>query len=165
MSLCLKRKSIRDYKPDAIEENKIHALLKSAMQAPSAVNQQPWAFYVITNRTVLNKLGDISNGSRHLKKAPLAILTLIDQNCKRPEMAPTDLAAATQNMLLEAVNQDLGGLWIGVHPREERIDAIRKIVDLPSNLSPFSLVAIGVPNQSTEVTHYRYDEAKITRLD
>lgn len=165
MSLCLKRKSIRNYKPDSIEEDKIKALLKSAMQAPSAVNQQPWEFYVITNKDILDQLGDISNGSRHVKKAPLAILTLINQQCKRPEMAPTDLAAATQNILLEAVNQDLGGLWIGVHPREERINAIREIIDLPSHLSPFSLVAIGVPNQSTEVTSYRYDDAKITRLD
>jgi nitroreductase len=165
MSLCLKRKSIRDYKPDSIEDAKITALLKSAMQAPSAVNQQPWEFYVITNRNLLDKLGDISTGSRHLKKAPLAILTLINQHCKRPEMAPTDCAAATQNILLEAVNQNLGAVWIGVHPREERIDAIRHIIDLPTHLSPFSLIAIGVPNQSTKVTDFRYDTAKITRLD
>ena len=42
--------SIRKYKNQPVEKEKILRILKAGMQSPSAWNQQPWEFYVVTNK-------------------------------------------------------------------------------------------------------------------
>ncbi|MBQ3994247.1 MAG: nitroreductase family protein, partial [Erysipelotrichaceae bacterium] len=56
MNSIYHRVSIRKYQNKPIEKEKILAILKAAMQAPSATNQQPWEFYVVTNREKLMAL-------------------------------------------------------------------------------------------------------------
>ncbi len=161
MSLPLQRKSIRKFIPAEIQDETIERLMMSAMQAPSATNQQPWAFIVIKNKTILEKLSQISKGAWPLKDAPLGILTLMKENVNRPLMAPQDLAASTQNLLLEATHMNLGAVWIGVYPKEERIGAIKDIIDIDEGLTPFSLVALGYPDDSVSLhVNYRFDPSK-----
>ncbi len=162
MSLCQKRRSIRKYLDEPVSDAAIEAILRSAMQAPSARNQQPWRFVVIKNPKLLEQLGGISRGAWPLKGAPLGILTLIDEpeNAKR-EMVPQDLAASTQNILLEATNQSLGAVWIGVYPLEDRMEKVRRILNLEQEDQPFSLIAIGHPAESTEPKASRYDPDRI----
>ena len=50
------RVSIRKFQDRPVEKEKIDAILRAAMQAPSAVNQQPWEFYVVTNRDKIQSL-------------------------------------------------------------------------------------------------------------
>lgn len=165
MSLCMERKSIRRFLPKAVEDDTIEKLLTSAMQAPSATNQQPWAFVVIKNKEILAKLSQVSKGAWPLKEAPLGILTLIKKDCKHPVMAPQDMSAATQNILLEATHQGLGGVWIGVHPREERIENIQNMLVLPKEHEPFSLIALGYPAEDDKNIKVRYDATRIKVLD
>ncbi len=161
MSLPLQRKSIRKFIPAKIQDETIERLMMSAMQAPSATNQQPWAFIVIKNKDILKKLSQVSKGAWPLKDAPLGILTLMKENVNRPMMAPQDLSAATQNILLEATHMNLGGVWIGVYPREERIGAIKDIIDIDEGFTPFSLIALGYPDDSVSThVNYRYDSSK-----
>ena len=54
------RVSIRRYESRPVEEEKVEQLLRAAMAAPSARNQQPWAFYVVTDRGTLGALADCS---------------------------------------------------------------------------------------------------------
>ena len=165
MSLCLKRQSIRNYSTKPIEEEKIEALLKSAMQAPSARNQQPWEFYVIKNRKIIDRLSEVSPGARHLKGAPLAIMPLMKAEAPAPDMRPQDLSAATQNILLEVTNQGLGAVWIGVYPKSERLEAIHKIIDIPKDLIPFSLIAIGYPESESSPKALRYDTNRVKVIE
>ncbi len=160
MSLVLKRKSIRKFIPAEIQDETIERLMMSAMQAPSATNQQPWAFIVIKNQAILEKLSNISKGAWPLKDAPLGILTLMKKDVNRPLMAPQDLAAATQNILLEATHMGLGSVWIGVYPKEDRIGAIEDILTIDKDTIPFSLIALGYPDDSVS-THvkYRFDKS------
>ena len=46
-------------------------------------------------------------------------------------------------MLIAATSLDLGSLWLGVWPQEDKIDSIRKALSLPDFITPFSLVALG----------------------
>ena len=165
MSLCLKRQSIRNFNQDPIDDEIIEKLLKSAMQAPSARNQQPWEFYVIKNRDVLHQLAQVSNGARHLEKAPLAILTLMQEDTPAPLMCSQDLSAATQNILLEATNLGLGSLWIGLYPIEERIENVKNTIDLKDSLTPFSLIALGYPSSPHKDKPLRYDASRVTVIE
>ncbi len=166
MSLCLQRKSIRKFLDSKVSDDVIERLMMSAMQAPSATNQQPWSFVVIKNRALLEKLSAISKGAWPLKEAPLGILTLYKEETNRPMMVPQDMAAATQNILLEATNQGLGSVWIGVYPREERMEAIENLVPMEVGHKPFSLVALGYPeSQSHKKVTHRFDKQKYSVIE
>jgi len=165
MSLTLRRKSIRKFVDSKVSDDAIEKLLMSGMQAPSATNQQPWEFIVIKNREILEKLSEVSQGAWPLKDAPLGILTLMKEDVKRPEMAPQDMAASTQNILLQATDLGLGAVWIGVYPREERMQTIQKLLDIKPALFPFSLIALGYPESQNEHVKYRFDSKRIKVIE
>ncbi len=163
MSLCMQRKSIRRYEKTPVSDDMLESLLRSAMQAPSAVNQQPWRFVIIKNKDLLEKLSTVSKGAWPLKEAPIGILTVFKDDFKRKEMVPQDMAAATQNILLEATHQGLGAVWIGVYPRAERMDEIKSILNL-ENGEPFSLIALGHPAEDQTIKP-RFDAQRIQVIE
>lgn len=162
MSLIMKRKSIREFTNTPITNEQIKQLLTSAMQAPSAKNQQPWDFIVVDDRTILDKLSTMHIGSWPLKTAPLAIIPVLRESDKSPRMTVQDVSASVENILLEAVNLELGAVWIGVYPLEERIEHINNIFDFPQSNQPFAILAIGHPLKDKEIT-IRYDESRVFR--
>ena len=70
----INRRSIRSYKSDAVTEEQIEHVLRAAMTAPSAGNQQPWEFIVVTDRTLLTKINEVHPHSKMLLEAPMAIV-------------------------------------------------------------------------------------------
>lgn len=163
MDIIFNRRSIRKYQDKAVEQEKIDKILRAAMQAPSAVNQQPWEFIVVQNKDTLAKLAGISPYSKMVADAPLAIVVLANED--RMSMRhhwEQDLAAATQNILLEAVYLGLGAVWLGVAPTEERMDEVRNIFGLSKKLRPFCVISIGYPAVGQENKFVdRYDPSKV----
>lgn len=162
MSIIMKRKSVREFKDNKILENEIKSLLQAGMQAPSAKNQQPWDFIVVDDRKILDKLASMSQGSWPLETSPLAIIPMLRKSEKSPHMTVQDLSAATENILLEAVNLGLGGVWIGVFPLEDRIDHVSELFNINGDTLPFAIIALGHPLKEKDVT-IRYDESRIFR--
>ena len=162
MNIIQSRQSIRKYKEKKIEEEKIQELLKSAMQAPNAKNQQPWEFIVVDDQEKLKRMSKASKGSWPLEKAPLAIVTIVKETDKSPHYREQDLSAATQNILLEAHRQDLGAVWIGCYPLEERTSLIKEVLSIPSPYEPFSVIALGYPDE-TRTLQSRYKEELVHR--
>lgn len=160
MSIVMNRKSVRDFKPNTVSETMIEALLKAGMQAPSANNQQPWNFIVVTEREKLDKLSEMSKGSWMLKSAPLAIIPVMLPGGKSPLMKEQDLSAATQNILVEAVDLGLGGVWIGTHPIKERVAFVKEIFDIPNDVTPFSIIALGIPTEKKDIIP-RFDKTRV----
>jgi len=130
------------------------------MQAPSAKNQQPWEFIVVDDQKLLKKMSEASNGSWPLSGAPLAIVTIMKSTDKSPYYAVQDMSASTQNILLEATNQGLGAVWIGCYPLEERTSLIKDVLGIPIPYEPFSVIAIGYPDETREINS-RYEESRI----
>ena len=157
------RRSIRKYKNIQIEKEKIEKLLHAAMQAPSAGNQQPWEFLILENKETLGKLSKISPYATMLKEAPLAIIVLSNEEKMRfPEYWQQDLGAATQNILLEAVELGLGSVWLGVAPLKEREDFIKEMFNLPNEVTPFNIIVLGYPSEGQENKFVdRYDEVRV----
>ncbi|QNU68789.1 nitroreductase family protein [Ruminiclostridium herbifermentans] len=161
MNSIFTRRSIRKYTNEAVPSSLIKNLLKAAMSAPSACNQQPWHFLVIDDRSTLDKLSTHNSGYSMLKEASLAILI-----CGEIETAilkhfwAEDCAAATQNLLLAAHASGLGGVWLGVYPEENKGVFLKEVLNIPNHITPFSLISLGYPAETKEPED-RYNEDKI----
>jgi nitroreductase len=161
MKEIFNRRSVRNFEEKPVEREKIDKLLKAAMQAPSAGNQQPWEFIVVENKDTLNKLSEMSPYSKMVAKAPVAIVILGNHNnLKYPGYWEQDLGAATENLLLEAVHLGLGGVWLGVAPLEDRMNYVKEMFDVPENVLAFAVVPIGYPTGEQKFVD-RYDSTRV----
>lgn len=161
MNSLFTRRSIRKYKPNPVAKDDITYLLKAAMAAPSAGNQQPWQFIVVDDKSILQKINELHPYAKMLLEAPLAIVVCGDLSAERHAgMWVQDCSAATQNILLAADYKGLGSCWIGIHPRAERAKTISDLLNIPDNILPFSIIAIGYPAESKEPND-RYSEDRV----
>lgn len=140
------RRSIRQFRDQPVPADMVTAIIKAAMMAPSAGNQQPWHFIVINNRAKLDAIPAIHPYSRMVLQAPVAILLCGDEQVKPwTDFWVQDCSAATQNMLLAARDLGLGSVWAGIYPVEERIAGFRRLFSIPEPIVPFALVPVGWP--------------------
>ncbi len=145
------RRSIRSYTENPVSEADIETLLRAAMAAPSAKNQQPWRFVVTTERELIDRLADVSPFGGMLTKAPLAITVCGDlHDLERPGMWQQDCSAAVQNTLLAAHALGLGAVWIGIWPQPERVAPLKELLGLPEGVEPFCMLSIGHPSARRE---------------
>ncbi len=143
------RRSIRRYKQKEAEEEKILKIIEAGMFAPSAHNRQPWHFLPTKDRELLNKIAERHPYAKMLKTASHAILICGDLTLEGSKgYLAVDCAAATQNMMLAAYSLGLGSVWIAVYPREERMEMMREFFELPENIVPISLIAVGYPDET-----------------
>ena len=113
MDAILGRRSIRGYTTRKIDPPLIEKLLRAAMAAPSAGNQQPWRFVVIDDRAVLDAIPKLHPYAEMLKAAPLAIAVCGQvEGLKHADYWVQDCAAATQNLLVAAHALGLGAVWL-----------------------------------------------------
>ena len=147
------RTSIRQYKDQPVEQEKVDILLKAAMAAPTAVNLQPWHFIVITDKPTIDLLS-----GRQPTNAPLLIAvcgdtdktTMPDGKTKLPDFWVEDVSAATENLLLAAHALGLGAVWTGVYPAMERVAEVANVLNCPQNIVPMAVVRIGYPDEAPE---------------
>ena len=145
------RRSIRKFETKAVEDEKIMQIIRAAMYAPSARNTQSWQFIIITEKEIHKKIMQVHPYAKMLNEAPLAILVCGDKTFETNESyLAINCSAATQNILLSAHELQLASVWLGVYPREDRVKGITEIFDLPENILPISLVAIGYSNEEIE---------------
>ncbi|MDD5086761.1 MAG: nitroreductase family protein [Candidatus Nanoarchaeia archaeon] len=144
------RRSIRKYKQGEISEEQIKQILEAGMQAPSARNQQPWHFIVVKDKEIIEKIIEAHPNASMAKQASFGILVCGDLNLETAEgMWIQDCSAATQNILLAVHALNLGAVWTGVYPREERMEGFKKLFDLSENIIPFSFIPIGYPDEKS----------------
>jgi len=161
MEAILERRSIRKYTSEPVSEDMIKELLKAAMAAPSAGNEQPWHFIIIRDRAILDRIPSVHPYSQMVKQAPLAILVCGDLDlAMHGEMWVQDCSAATENLLIAVQAKGLGAVWLGVYPREERIKGLRKLLNIPRHVAPFALVPIGYPGEKKPPSK-RYKKSRI----
>lgn len=140
------RRSVRQYTDEAVSDEHVETLLRAAMAAPSAGNQQVWELVVIDDRRLLDAIPTVHPYAPMCTEARLAIAVCADPARERyAGFWIQDCAAATQNILLTAHALGLGAVWLGVHPGGDRAAAIRELLKLPERIQPLSIVAIGHP--------------------
>ena len=162
-----KRRSIRKFKPGAeVTDEQIKLLLESAMLAPSACNTRPWEFVVVKDRAKFEQIRTLHPHAGMLETASLAIIVVALPEVQESVRGglpmgfyPQDCGAATQNILLAAVEQGLGTCWCGVYPKEETVAELQKL--LGTTKLPFNIIAVGVPDEEP-APRGSYEESKVT---
>lgn len=159
----LARRSIRSYEPREVPAEYVRALLQAAMAAPSAVARDPWRFVVLRSAQVRAKVAaGLSNGGM-LASSGLGFAVCGDLNAahdKQLSYLIQDCAAAIENLLLAATGLGLGAVWLGVHPREDRVAHVREVLGIPEGVLPISCIAVGFPSE-TKPPRTRYNDAVV----
>ncbi|MFW6224100.1 MAG: nitroreductase family protein [Bacteroidota bacterium] len=149
--ILLNRRSVRKFSNIPVSREKLEKMLKAAMYAPSARNNQPWHFVVVQQRDRLDRLAEIHPYAKMLKTATAAILVCADHEREENDSYNAqNCAAATQNILLTAYELGVGSCWLGVMPRQERMKNIADFMELPDHVVPVSLIALGEPDEHKE---------------
>jgi nitroreductase len=153
------RRSIRVYAPGEVSEEHVKTLLEAAMAAPSAVAKDPWRFIVIRQRATLEAIAAALPNGQMLATAAVGIVVCGDLDAAHDRQLSyllQDCSAAIENLLLCAQILGLGACWLGIHPREERIQRLSQLLALPPSVIPVSGIAVGCPGETKEPrTRYR----------
>lgn len=145
----LNRRSIRKYTSDKVSDEQIEKIIEAGMFAPSAVNTKPWHFIVLRSQSIFNSIIEANPNAGMLKQASAAVLICFDEKLQHDKgYGPVDCSAATQNMLLAAHGLGLGACWVGIYPRQNRVDALHKLFELPEHVIPFAVISVGFPNET-----------------
>ncbi|MEW5821815.1 MAG: nitroreductase family protein [Cyanobacteriota bacterium] len=161
MYSLLARRSIRKYTEEKVPESKVLEIINAAMAAPSAGDQRPWHFVIINKREILDQIPGFHPYASMVKQASVAILICGDPTLEmHKNYWVQDCSAATQNILIAIQALGLGGVWLGVYPRETRVVEFRKLLEMPEEIIPFALIPIGYPDEYLPPA-VRYDESRI----
>lgn len=148
LEIAKNRRSLRGYLDTQVEDEKLNKILQAAQAAPTAVNFQPVRLITVKSKDGLDKISKAAN----IYSAPLAIIVCADKDKAwvRPfdNMQSTDIDASivTDHMMLEATDLGLGSVWICYF----NPDVIREEFDIPDNLVPINILAIGYPSPDAE---------------
>lgn len=155
-----KRVSVREFTDEKVTKEQLELILRAAMQAPSAVNQQPWEFLVCEDIDAIRKFSEQGVFARSLKTAPLVLLLYYREDVSHPMFTMQDMGACAENCLLQAAALNLGAVWMGVAPKEDRMKSVEDAFGKLDNCRPFCMIAIGHPNANPKQVS-RYDESRV----
>jgi len=159
------RRSIRVFTHEVVSEEAVNILLQAAMAAPSAAAKDPWRFVVVRNPLVLQAIADALPNGKMIATASVGIIVCGDLEAAHDRQLSyllQDCSAAMQNLLLAAHVLGLGACWLGIHPREDRIERLRQALALPANVIPIGGAAVGYPGEDKE-SRTRFNEQHVHR--
>ncbi len=143
IDLVKNRFSVRGFQSRAVEREKLDVVLEAARFAPSAVNRQPWKFFVVTDANVLAALGETYTRD-WFRSAPMCIVacgnhTEAWHRADGKDHCDIDVAIAVEHIVLAAAEQGLGTCWVC------NFDAVKcaEILSLPVDVEPIALIPIG----------------------
>jgi nitroreductase len=163
------RRAVRAYRPQALDEPAIRQLIDAAVQAPSAANQQPWAFTVVRDQRVLERLsaetksyvlahlpagrdlarfhGRLDDPQFHIfYRAP--VLILISGVAPGPWIIE-DCSLAAENLMLAACAAGLGSCWIGFAQSYLNTPEGKSLLQIPSAWVPVAPIIVGHPSEAS----------------
>lgn len=148
------RTSIRAYTDKEVDDRTVTELLKAGMAAPTAMNSQPWVFYVVRDKNRMQAISETLPYTKMAKDASVLIVPCGDRKLFLTGEGMTywvqDVSAAAENILLAAHAMGLGAVWTGVYPMRERISEVSGILELDPEHVPLCIIPIGYPAENPE---------------
>ncbi|MDQ1279786.1 MAG: hypothetical protein QG670_1048 [Thermoproteota archaeon] len=139
----LKRRSIRSYKPDPIQEEVLNNILEAGRLAPTAGNRQPWHFIVVTDQRLKQELSQ-GKWNTFIKDSAFTIVGCAYMGSEYAQRWSTvDVSIALENMVLTAAAQGVGSCWVGDFKEEE----VKRLFGIPEDHKVVCLVAFGYPTE------------------
>jgi nitroreductase len=139
------RRSVRAYRSDPVEQDKLLRILNAARLAPSAANRQPLHVYVIRDEATRQALA-AAYSQEWFVQAPVIVCV-----CSRPgeawrrsdgkSYADVDAAIAMDHLILAAAAEGLGTCWIGAFKPDE----VRRVLGVSDDLEPVAMTPLGYP--------------------
>ncbi|MFO7956597.1 MAG: nitroreductase family protein [Candidatus Brocadiia bacterium] len=139
------RRSVRSWKNEPVEDEKLEQVLEAGRLAPSASNRQEWRFVVVRDPELRRELIEAANGQDFVGEAPVVIAACAVEHdhimsCEHPCFL-IDLAIAVDHMTLAARELGLGTCWIGAFKQEK----VREVLGIPDTVEVVSLLPMGYP--------------------
>lgn len=164
LDIIRKRRSVRAFKKDTVEDEKIREILLSAMFSPNARGTRPWEFIIVKEQATKDALSMITHSSKFVKGAPVIIVVCFDTT--KGKRLKEDSSVVAEHIHLEAVNQGLASCWVQVADAGEPVGSaeptVKKLLGIPEHIYVQCLMPIGYavregsPHKDSE-----YDEEKI----
>jgi nitroreductase len=164
--LAEKRRSVKVYAKRPVEAGKMDAIIEAALRSPSGKAARPWAFVVVTDKTLLEKLSVAKpQGAAFVKDAPVAVVVCGDPSVSGLWVEDCSIAAVT--MQYAALALDLGSRWAQMRGNNfnegtTSTQYIAGLLGLPENLSVLCIIAIGYPGE--EVVPYKKDALRFDKV-
>ncbi len=134
------RRSIRSYRTDPVEWEKVEAAVDAARLAATGHGVEPWEFVVVTDAGVRNQIAKLCDYGKFIAQAPVCVIVL----CRDTEYYLEDGSAATQNMMVAAFARGLGSCWVA-GDKKPYAKSILRLVGAPAEYKLVSTVALGYP--------------------
>lgn len=151
IDIIRQRRSIRKFTEQVVEDEKLKLLQEAALRSPASKSANAWEFVVVRDRNLIQQLATSKPfGSKLLETAPLAIVVTADQS--KTEAWIEDCSVASIFLQLTAQSLGLGSCWVQIRGRDHSNEKtaqkyVRELLEIPSNLSVLSIVAVGYPAQ------------------
>ena len=175
LALAQKRYSVRDYLDTPVESSLIEKVLEAGRLAPSACNNQPWVFIVMSDEASRRDLESVYNRDWFLR-APIIIAVCCNRTYSwrrsdGKDFGDIDVALALDHMTLAAAEADLGTCWVGNFNAAQA----KRVLMLPSHIDPIAFTPLGYPapkvttkksrKKLDEITHWEFFGGKKTVVD
>lgn len=163
LDIVKKRYAIRSYSNKKVEDEKLNTILEAAHFAPTAANLQPVHLIVVQDENRLKSLSKSAN----IFNAPLAIIVCSDKNKAwvRPfdskDTCDIDASILTDHMMLQATELGLGSVWICYF----KPDVLKNEFNIPDNLEPINILAIGYPSKNLSINKVRKPITELVSFD
>ena len=152
LDLLMKRRSIRKYKQEPVEAEKLEKIMQAALLSPSSRGKNPWEFVVVQNPETLNELGKCRHPKQaFLPETPAAIVVLGDTSIT--DVWVEDCSITMTIMQLEAELLGLGSCWIQIRNRmaqgetQTSNDLVKELLHIPEQYDVLAILALGIPDE------------------
>ena len=159
LDIIRERRSVRQYRDQPIEEEKLKLILEAARLAPSASNYQPWNFYVVRDKEKIKALAEKMPLGTHLvinsfiaqapvvivaTAGPIDLLHKVASYIVNKRWYYIDVAIALEHMVLTAWELGIGSCWIGWFDEKK----VKKLLDIPANEEIIDMLTLGYPKDT-----------------
>ncbi|MEJ8735294.1 MULTISPECIES: aldose epimerase family protein [Mediterraneibacter] len=161
-SIIEKRNSVRKFLKRVVTKEKIKAILRHAMTAPSAGNNREWEFFVVSKKEDKKRISLMSPYAGPAAEAGALIIPCMNREVMKKDKQGNmwwiqDLAACAQTILLAAKEEGIDGVWMGMYPDSERVKKLSDYLKCGEKLVPFAVIAVGYAGVKI-VRREKYDE-------
>lgn len=149
INILRQRRSIRQYRDQPIEQEKIDILKESLLRSPSSRNFKPWEFIVVDDKDIIEKLAHAKqHGSAFLADAPLAIVVLGDATISDAWIEDCSIASIIAQFSAQTLG--LASCWVQIRLRQHDENKtseqyIKELLGIPEQIKVESIIGIGYP--------------------
>lgn len=154
------RRSVRHYTDQPVTKHQLMEIVKAGTWAPSGLNNQPWRFVIVKNKTVLFDLAQLTTYRHIIEKAQACIVVFADTKAMYHDVKDHQaIGACLQNMLLAAHALGLGAVWLGEILKNA--DEVRTLLELPEEMDLMAVLAVGHPAENSTKSSSRKEISEV----